>query len=63
MAQDSCSIEHLSTIKDKGVVVMKEMFTSLKGFQIVLQALTLCVSFLVFSNGIVEGPAKEIRLN
>lgn len=31
---------------------------SLKGFQIVLQALTLCVSSLFFSNGVVEGPVK-----
>lgn len=40
---------------------MKDMFTSLKGFQIVLQALTLFVSFLVYSNDVVEGPVKEIR--
>ncbi|GEB78475.1 hypothetical protein SIN01_28200 [Sporolactobacillus inulinus] len=38
---------------------MKELFTSLKGIQIVLQAITLCVSFLVFSNDVVEGSVKK----
>ncbi|WP_285842961.1 hypothetical protein [Metabacillus litoralis] len=38
---------------------MKQMFTSLKGLQVVLQAITLCVSFLVFSNNVVEGSVKK----
>ncbi|MGD6870601.1 hypothetical protein ACQCU1_00250 [Sutcliffiella horikoshii] len=37
---------------------MKEMFTSLKGLQVVLQVITLVVNIAVFSNSIAGVPGK-----
>ncbi|MYL55517.1 hypothetical protein GLW08_19620 [Pontibacillus yanchengensis] len=42
----------------KGVVVMKEMFTSLKGLQVVIQVIALAVNFAIFNNSIVGLPGK-----
>ncbi|MGY3418482.1 hypothetical protein ACVWY4_004684 [Bacillus mycoides] len=39
---------------------MKKLFTSLKGTQVLLQTMTLVVSFIIFANTIVEEPVKEI---
>lgn len=43
----------------KGVVVMKEMFMSLKGFQVLIQVIALVVNIAVFSNSIAGVPGKE----
>ncbi len=43
----------------KGVVVMREMFTSLKGLQVILQAITLAVNIAVIGNSIAGVPGKE----
>jgi hypothetical protein len=61
VAKEPCSLEQSSTLKEKGVVIMKILFTSLEGAQLLLQAGTLAVSFLIFSNTIVEEPVKEIQ--
>ncbi|WP_156341114.1 hypothetical protein [Cytobacillus solani] len=46
-------------IIEKGVVVMKEMFTSLNGLQILVQIILLAVNIAIFSNSITEVPVKE----
>jgi len=46
-------------IVGKGVVVMKEMFTSLKGLQVVVQVIALAVNIAIFSNSIAGLPGKR----
>ncbi|MFG6117613.1 hypothetical protein ACGTN9_20900 [Halobacillus sp. MO56] len=38
---------------------MKEMVTSLKGFQVLIQVIALVVNIAVFSNSIAGVPGKE----
>nr|WP_309099085.1 hypothetical protein [Fredinandcohnia onubensis] len=38
---------------------MREMFTSLKGLQVILQAITLAVNIAVIGNSIAGVPGKE----
>lgn len=55
-AEVQCDIPAKTT--EKGVVVMKEMFSSLKGLQVILQVITLAVNIAVFGNSIAGVPGK-----
>ncbi len=51
--------DNLAKKAGKGVVVMKDLFTSLKGFQVLIQVIALVVNIAVFSNSIARVPGKE----
>lgn len=46
-------------ITGKGVVVIKEMVTSLKGLLLVLQIATLALNITIFSNSIAGMPGEN----